>query len=243
MGRMLTVADGISAYEVQPTGECKGALIVVHEVWGLTDHIKNVAERFGSEGYLVLAPDLIRGTGIEDKVTPHLPLDLFNPETRNSVQPQLRELMAPLQAPGFAGQTVAKLKECFNHLYGQAAARERIAIVGYCFGGTYSYNLAVAEPRLKAAVPFYGHADQPDSELSKITCPILAFYGEKDERLIAQLPNLKDRMQTADVDFTAQVYPGCGHAFFNDSNPYAYDGAAAQGAWQRTLDFLGSHLK
>jgi carboxymethylenebutenolidase len=243
MASMIDIADGIPAYEVQTIGECKGGLLVVHEVWGLTDHIKDVAERFATEGYHVLAPDLLVGTGIEEKITPQLPLDLFNPERRNAVQPQLRELMAPLQAPGFAEQTVARLRQCFDYLYEQPAVKQRVATAGFCLGGTYSYNLAVVEPRLKAAVPFYGHADQPVEELRKIKCPILAFFGEKDERLMAQLPDLKQRMEAAGVEFTAQIYPDCGHAFFNDTNPFAYNEAAAKDAWQRSLKFLSEQLK
>ncbi len=239
---MAQLQDGIPAYEVLPDGECKGGLIVIHEVWGLTDHIKDVAERFAGEGYHVIAPDLLSETEIAKHVTPELQRDLFDPEKRSAVQPKLRELMAPLQAPDFGEKTLGKVKQCFDYLYGQSDTRQNVAIAGYCFGGTYSYNLAVAEPRLKAAVPFYGHADQPADELRAIKCPVLAFFGEKDEALVAKLPDLKARMQEAGVDFTAQVYPDCGHAFFNDTNPFAYNEAAARDAWQRALGFLAEHV-
>ncbi len=143
------------AYVAKPTsGEVKGGLIVVHEVWGLAEHVKDVAERFAGEGYVVLAPDLLSETGIEEKVTPGLAEALFDPERRSSVQPKLRELMAPLQAPGFGEETIAKLRSCFEYLFGQAETKQRVAISGFCFGGTYSFGLSVAEPRLKAAVPF-----------------------------------------------------------------------------------------
>jgi len=230
MGTIVDLPDGTPAYEIQPVGDAKGGLLVVHEVWGLTDHIKDVAERFAKEGYYVLAPDLISDTDIAKHVTPQLQKDLFDPEKRSAIQPKLRELMAPLQAPDFGAKTLAKVRSCFNYLYDQPATAKRVAITGYCFGGSYSYNLAVAEPRLKVAVPYYGHADQPADELSKIKCPILAFLGEKDERLMAALPDLKARMSEAGVDFTAQVYPDCGHAFFNDTNPFAYNAAAAKDA-------------
>ena len=112
--------------------------------------------------------------------------------------------------------------------------------MGFCFGGTYSFSLAAAEPRLRAAVPFYGHADQSAEELRNITCPILYFLGGNDENLMAKLPALQERLHEAQVDTTTQVYEGCGHAFFNDSNPYAYNEKAAKDAWQRTLGFVES---
>jgi len=242
MGNILTLPDGTPAYEVQPDGDCKGGLILIHEVWGLVDHIKDVANRFGHEGYYVLAPNLISDTDIEKYATPELQRDLFNPEKRNAVQPQLRQMMAPLQAPDFGDKTLAKVRGCFEYVYKQPVVKQRVAIAGYCFGGTYSFNLAVAEPRLKAAVPYYGHADQSADELKAIKCPVLYFLGEKDENLMSKLPDLKTRMAAAGVDFAAQVYPDCGHAFFNDTNPFAYNEAAAKDAWQKTLDFLAKNL-
>lgn len=146
--------------------------------------------------------------------------------------------MAPIQAPGFAESTVDKLNKCFDYLFERAETKQNVAVTGFCFGGTYSFSLAVVEPRLKAAAPFYGHSDQPAEELRQIDCPIMAFYGEKDERLMSSLPDLKERMKQAGVNFKAQVYPNCGHAFFNDTNRFAYNEAAAKDAWQQVLHFL-----
>ncbi len=228
----------IPVYKAEPKGEIKGGLIVIHEVWGLTDHIKDVADRYAREGYLVYAPDLLVNTGIEERVTAQLQLDLFNPEKRNEVQPKMRELMAPIQSPDFARTTVEALKQVFNNLYNVDSVNKKVAVVGFCFGGTYSYNLAVAEPRLIAAVPYYGHCDHSVDELKSIESTIMAFYGENDQALISTLPDLENRMHEAGVDFAYKVYGGCGHAFFNDTNPYAYNKDAATDSWQRTLDFL-----
>jgi carboxymethylenebutenolidase len=116
-----------------------------------------------------------------------------------------------------------------------------VAVCGFCFGGSYSYSLAISESRLKAAVPFYGHASTEISELQKINCPVLAFYGEKDENLMSTLPELKENMKAAGVNYEAVVYPNCGHAFFNDTNKFAYNQEAATDAWQRTLRFLAAN--
>lgn len=150
--------------------------------------------------------------------------------------------MVPTQAADFGEKTLARLKVCFNLLYDMPEIGQRVAVTGFCFGGSYSYMLAVHEPRLKAAVPYYGHPSMNVDELRNITCPILAFYGEKDESLIKDLDEVKRLMRAAGVKYTARVYPDCGHAFFNGTNPYSYNKPAATDAWKRTLAFLREHL-
>ena len=137
----------------------------------------------------------------------------------------------------------AKLEDCFNWLADQPETQGRVAALGFCFGGTFTFALAVSEPRLSAAVPFYGNADQSEKELAGIKCPVLAFYGEQDTNLINQLPQLEARMQAAKVQFEYKVYPGTGHAFFNDSSPARYNRLAAEDSWQRTLAFFANQLR
>lgn len=250
---MITVGEDLDAYLAAPAGfkdggegergEIRGALIVLHEVWGLVDHIKDVADRFAAEGYLVIAPDLLAKAGPGPELAAELQDKLHDPATRAAAQPKLREAMAPLRAPGFAEKTLASLRSVFDYLVEVPAASSRIGIIGFCFGGTYSFSLAVHEPRLRAAVPFYGHADFDVDQLREISCPVLAFYGEKDEGLVSKLPELKASMKAADVDFTAVVYPGAGHAFFNDANKGAYRQDASVDSWGKTLDFLASNLR
>lgn len=242
---MLTISNNgtsVDAYLSEPAGKPTGGLIVIHEVWGLVDHTRDVADRFAAEGYLVLAPDLLSGTGMTPELATELQSTLFDPEQRSKAQPKLREVMAPLHAPGFAERTVASLQACFEHLHAVPELGGRVAVTGFCFGGTYSFSLATREPRLRAAVPFYGHADLPLEQLRNIGCPVLAFYGEKDAALVDRLPELERLMDEAGVDFTPVVYPGTGHAFFNDTNAWTYDGVASEDAWQRTLGFLAKNL-
>lgn len=244
MGHMLTISHNgttLDAYVGEPAGRPKGGLIVIHEVWGLVGHTKDVADRFAAEGYLVLAPDLLAGTAMTPELAAELQVKLFDPEQRSIAQPKLREAMAPLHAPGFADRTLASLQACFEHLYAMPALAGRVAVSGFCFGGTYSFSLAAREP-LRAAVPFYGHADLPVERLGSITCPVLAFYGEKDAALVDKLPVLTEMMDRAGVDFTPVVYPGTGHAFFNDTNTWTYDADSARDAWTRTLSFLATNL-
>ena len=245
MGTMIELGEApFPAYLSTPSGTASGAIILVHEVWGLVEHVKDVADRFAAEGYLVLAPDVLAGTGMTPEIAAELQLGLFNPDprARNAAQPRLRELMAPIRAPQFAASALVSLRECFDYLVGQGGVGGRIGVVGFCFGGTQSFSLAVHEPRLRAAVPFYGHADFTLEQLRDIRCPVLAFYGERDTGLIEGLPALTRAMGDAGVDFRPQVYPDCGHAFFNDSNPFAYNADAAALAWPATLDFLAETL-
>lgn len=229
------------AYLAELGGAVRGGVIVIHEIWGLNNHTKSIAERLAAEGYVALAPDLLSETDIAAHAA-QLQLDLFNPQKRNQAQPKLRALMAPMQEPGFAEKTLAKVKVCFEQLYQRNDTGQKVAIMGFCFGGSYSFSLAMAEPRLKLALPFYGHTTEDVKDLKKIRCPIRAFYGQKDEGLMASLPALEQAMRTAGVDFAATVYPDCGHAFFNDTNPFAYNQPAAVDAWQKVLSSLSQYL-
>ncbi len=232
-----------SAYVVQPTGELKGALIVIHEVWGLVDHIKDIANRFAAEGYLVLAPDLLSAIGIEAQVG----LELFtlrnhpDEKVRTEAQPRLRDAFASLGTPGYPAWAVGALTAAVDYLERQPGVDGRIAVTGFCFGGSYSFALAAADPRVRAAIPFYGSPNAVQ-DVSTIAAPILALYGVNDPSLIDALPEVTKAMTDAGVDFTSKIYENTGHAFFNDTNPHSYDPVAAQDAWERTKAFLADSL-
>lgn len=233
--------QSVQAYEARPKDTCRGAVIVIHEVWGLVAHTKDVADRVAREGYIAIAPDLLSDT-IDITAAGALQEDLFNPEKRNAAQPRLRELMTPMHNPEFGVATLGKLQACFDYLYALPDAQQKVAAMGFCFGGTYSFGIAVKEPRLKLAIPFYGHADYTTDELSAIACPVRAFYGENDAQLIQDLPELTQKMNSAGVDFEAKTYPNAGHAFFNDTNKFAYSQAAATDAWSRALTALRTYV-
>jgi carboxymethylenebutenolidase len=227
-----------SAYVATPTGAVRGGLVVIHEIWGLQDHIIDVAERFAGEGYLVVAPDLLSHVGLRPDVGAEL-LRLrtsADPGEQTRVQPMLRERMAPIQAPEYASWAVQALRHTLDYLAAQPGV-DRVGVVGYCFGGSYSFALAAADDRISVAVPFYGSPPE-QTDVAAIHCPVLAFYGDQDQRLMDSLPAVTGAMSAAGVDFTAKVYPGVGHAFFNDANPHSYDATAAEDAWQRTLAAL-----
>ncbi len=219
------------------------AIILIHEIWGLTDHIKDVANRLTKEGYAVLAPDLLSGTGVTDKIDQGIMKEIADPATRDEAQKKMREALTPIHSPEFAKETLDKLQVCFDYLLEDDRASEQIGVIGFCLGGTYAFDLAVNQPSLALAIAFYGHAPLEEQKLAKINCPVLAFYGEKDERLMAQVPELEKTMNRLEKDYDFVVYPNTGHAFFNDTNPVTYNQEAAEDAWAMVLAFLKEHFE
>lgn len=242
MGAMLDL-DGVIVYRAEPTIPPRGALVLIHEIWGLVPHIRDVADRWAAEGYLVLAPDLLSDAGITPEVGAELAVLRDEPDEEKRLRGQalLREKFALMNAPAFAAEAVTQLRLVVDALAAEPGIEGRIAVTGFCFGGTYSFALAAADPRVRAAVPFYGVS--PDAaSIARIACPVLALYGEDDPRIVAALPQTRAEMADAGVDFTDTVYPGARHAFFNDTNAVAYDAGAARDAWARALAFLARHL-
>jgi carboxymethylenebutenolidase len=243
MGTTIDLDANLTAYVATPAGEVKGALVLIHEIWGLVPNITNIADRFADEGYLVIAPDILSGIGIVPEVGLELQSLLFSADeqTRSDAQPVLRDRMAPARVPEYAIWAIAALKKAVDHVATAPGVNGRIAVTGFCFGGGYAFALAGADSRITAAVPFYGQAPA-SADVTTISCPVLAFYGDQDASLMATLPAVTTQLTDAGVDFRTQVFPGVGHAFFNDTNSMTYDVKAAAAAWQMTLAFLAEEL-
>ncbi|GAA4174218.1 dienelactone hydrolase family protein [Gryllotalpicola koreensis] len=235
--------DGFTGYVSRPTGEVRGGVIVIEEIWGLVDHIKDIADRFAAQGYVTVAPDILSHAGITPEVGNELLRLRESPDEaeRTRMQPLMREKMAPVNEPEYGSWAVSALKQVVDWLEAQQGVSGRVVVTGFCFGGTYSFALAAADDRVRAAAPFYGAPPQ-GTEYDGFACPVRAFYGEQDERLITGLPEVEQRMSEAGVDFEATVYPGTGHAFFNDTNAHAYNEAAATDSWQKVTDFFAKTL-
>ncbi|WP_349898332.1 dienelactone hydrolase family protein [Parafrigoribacterium soli] len=240
----IDTADGsLPAYRSEPSGAPRGGIVLIHEIWGLVEHIRGVADRLAEAGYLVIAPDLLSGVGVVPEVGQQLQELTFSSDEarRTEAQPLMREKLAPARSPEYGRWAVEALGSVVDLVAAEPGVDGRIAVIGFCFGGSYSFALAAADPRVRAAVPFYGQPPET-SELGSISCPVLAFYGDQDERLMEALPRVTQEMADAGVDFTPRVYEGARHAFFNESNSATYDADAAADAWQRTLTFLDERL-
>ena len=232
----------LTAYRADPPGDVRGGIVVIQEIWGLADHITDVADRFAAQGYVAIAPDLLGHIGLTPEVGAELQQLMSADEaTRTAAQPRMRESLGGARSPEFAAWAVPALRAVVDLLVEQPEVDGSVGVVGFCFGGSYSFALALAEPRLRAAIVFYGGFPET-GDPATIACPVLAFYGEEDHGVTDGVPELEQRMADAGVDFTARLYHRVGHAFFNDTSPSRYNAEAAADAWQRSLDFLGRHL-
>src|SRR5688572_12396065 len=126
---------GLGAYRAAPEGDPRGGIILIHEIWGLVPHIIAVADRFAAEGYVVLAPDLLSDVGVTPEVGAELHAVMADPDEarRTAAQPRMREAMAPLRAPEFAGTAVGRLRKAVDVLAAEPGVDGRIAVVGFCF--------------------------------------------------------------------------------------------------------------
>jgi len=206
------------------TREKRPTVIVVQEWWGLNDHIKDVSRRFAKEGYVAIAPDLFSRLGHKVTADPGEAGKLMNALQQSD---GLKDLQA----------TVEYLKTA----PGVDAAR--VGVTGFCMGGSYALLLPCVNQDIKAAVPFYGQIPNPDTPLQKLVCPILYIYGEEDGWITkADVQRLAAALKKYNKVGEVKTYPGCQHAFFNDTRKEVYRPAEAKDAWQRTLAFFKQHL-
>lgn len=137
---------------------------------------------------------------------------------------------------------MADFQAGLRYLQGQPyVRRDRIGMVGFCFGGNVTWRVATKTPELGAAVPFYG-PNPPLEDVPGIQAAVLAIYGELDNFVNAGIPAIEAAMAQHGKTFERVVYPNARHAFFNDTRP-AYNAEAAQDAWTRMLGWFERYLK
>jgi carboxymethylenebutenolidase len=196
-------------------------VIVIHEIWGLVDHIKDVASRLAREGYVALAVDLF-----EEKTVTKL-------EEGHAVREKFTE-----------EKILGDLNGAFNYLKTLSYVNQnRIGSVGFCMGGGLSLLLACHNRELAAPVIFYGRNPSPIDLVRNLECPILGNYAGADFAITGSDINLLEQTLTKyGKEFDIKVYPGAPHAFFNDTRE-SYRPDAAKDAWERTLKFFNKQLK
>lgn len=200
----------------------RGAVLVVHENRGLTDHIRSVAGRLAASGYSALA------------------LDLLSEEGGTASFADEAQVTAALNKVA-DGRFVADLKAAIGELE-RRTPNARIGSVGFCFGGGMVWSLlAAGEPRLAAAAPFYGPLPQGADFAGSPNVAVLGVYAEQDERVNASREAATKALQKAGLTYEIVTYPNADHAFFNDTGQ-RYNAAAAGAAYQKLTDWFGSHL-
>jgi carboxymethylenebutenolidase len=212
----------IRAYVAYPERKAKApAIIVVHEIFGLTDWEPTVADRLAKQGYVAIVPDLLSS---KYGVTP------ADPDSG-------RKLVAELEPE----RITADLDAAYTYVNGlPAVAKDRIGIIGFCWGGGQSFRYATNNPNLRAVVVAYGPA--PDSAaMRRIQAPVLGIYGENDARITAALPAVVGQMQSAGKTFTQEIFPGTGHGFLKPGRQGS-DGPQVERAWTRIFEFYRARL-
>ncbi len=211
-------ASTMFGYLAEPTkaGSFPG-VVVIHEIFGLNDHIRDVARRLAKVGFIALAPDLASRSG-GSATAANVPGVL----TSGPVEDRVADLDA----------AAARIAE----VGGYSGA---LGVIGFCFGGGMTLSLAAANPDVLAAVPYYGPTPEPAGSIAATNAAILAHYGATDERVNAGIPALEAAM--AGKTLQIRVWDGAGHAFNNDALP-TYVEATAIDAWTETVNWLDTHL-
>jgi len=220
----VSFGSGGSGLLVKPEGKGPSpAVIVIQEWWGLDDWVKDQARALAKEGYVALAVDLYRG-----KVT--------------NKQEEAHQFMMGLPPE----QAMGDLKAAFGFLQARPdVKKDRIGAIGWCMGGRYTLALATEEPKLAAAVPYYGAPPTDAAAIAKIKAPVLGNYGGDDKGPSPeQVKAFEAEMKKAGKSVDIKIYDGAPHAFANPNNPWGgYREAAAKDAWGRTTAFLAQNLK
>lgn len=215
-------ARTLHSYLVFP--EAKGkvpALVVIHENRGLTDWVRSVADQLAELGYIAIAPDLLSGMAPNGGRTSDFPDADAAREAISRLPPE--QVTADLNA---AADYVAKLPACNG----------KVAVAGFCWGGSQSFRFATNRANLAAAFVFYGTGPDDKEAIARIRCPVYGFYGGSDARVNATVPGTEALMKEAGKVFEAVTYEGAGHAFMRlGEEPDAAEAnkKAREQAWAR----------
>ncbi|MGI8747775.1 MAG: dienelactone hydrolase family protein [Deinococcus sp.] len=223
MPESLTFRSGsrtLDAFLTLPDGEGPfPGVLVIHEIFGLNDNVREVAERFAGQGYAALAVDLFGG--------------------QNRALCMLRFMSGLLLDPLHNG-SVHDLHAALGVLAARSEVDSaRLGAVGYCMGGSFAVALACTDGRLKAIAPYYAVNPRPLEAVAR-SCPVVGSYPEQDFTA-GMGRKLEAELEKQGVPHDIKVYEGAKHSFANDHGPN-YDAAASEDAWARTLRFFGKHV-
>lgn len=215
--------DSLRAYVAYPERKDRApAVIVIHEVFGLTNWEPTVGDKLAMNGFVAIVPDLLSSRWHTSPATPD----------------SGRKLVAQLAPDAITSD----LDAAYGYLNSLSAVdKDHIGVMGFCWGGGQSFRYATNNPKLRAAVVCYGVA--PDSSsLTKINAPVLGVYGENDARVNGQLAGVSETMKRLGRSFVADSYPGTGHGFLKPGRQGS-EGPEVDRAWTRILGFFHEKLK
>jgi carboxymethylenebutenolidase len=209
----------LKAFVVYPERKEKAPVVlVIHEIFGLTDWVRGVCDQLAENGVIAIAPDLLSGQTYPD-------VD------------GARKAIAALPKE----QVIADLNATAEYALKIPAGNGSLTVGGFCWGGGWAFNYASMNPKLKAAYSFYGPVPDDPAVIAKIACPVYGFYGEKDERVNAGIPGGAALMKAAGKKFEPLIFEGAGHGFMRAGESpegLADDKQAREGAWTRWKSLL-----
>jgi carboxymethylenebutenolidase len=209
-----------SGYLAEPKDSTRHpGIVVIQEYWGLVPHIKSVAERFASQGYVALVPDLYHGETATE------------PDEARKLAMQLKE-----------DEAVKEITAAGNYLLSRANVYPKaLGVIGFCMGGGLAIATAAKSSEIGAVVVYYGSPHTADRAKS-INAPLLGLYAEHDRIPKELIENFAKELSEKGIPHEIHFFPGTQHAFFNDTRPGIYNPEAAQKAWDMTLKWLGKYL-
>jgi carboxymethylenebutenolidase len=206
----------IKAFVVYPERKDKAPVVlVVHEIFGLTDWVRSVCDQLAESGVIAIAPDLLSGQKFEDA-------------------DGARKAVAALTEQ----QIKSDLDATSDYALKIPACNGTLAVCGFCRGGGWAFIYANENPKLKAAYSFYGAAPVEASKVANIGCPVYGFYAENDERVNVTIPKAEELMKAAGKKYESVIYKGAGHGFMRSGEPASPnmregDKKARDEAWAR----------
>ena len=207
-------------YLATPASGKGPGVLVIQEWWGLVPHIKRVADRFAAEGFSALAPDMYHGKTADE------------PDGAGKLFMALNIAQAEKDLRGAA-----------KYLAGQSSTG-KLGAVGFCMGGQLALFAGTVNQNVGAVVDFYGIHPNVKPDYGKLSGPVLGLFAEKDGFVTPQTAREVDAaIKKAGKSSEIHIYPNVDHAFFNEDNTAAYNKAAADDAWRRTIAFFRQHVK
>ena len=216
--------DNAYAFVAEPDDNARHpGVVMIQEWWGIEPHIRQLAQKLATEGFVVAVPDLFHGKIATEPDDAQKMVMMI----RGNVEKAAREIIGALD-------TVKAMPN---------VEPKKLGLMGFCVGGFLAYYVASRYPDLGTVVPFYGAGYDPTpEEVAKVNAPVLAFYGSKDQsNPMEQVRKIERMYKEAGKDITVKVYDA-GHAFLNPDHGMGNEKAAAE-AWPLAVNFLKQHLK
>ena len=230
-GEWVKVKQGtreVNCFVVYPEVKDKAtAVVVIHEIFGLTDWVRGVADQFAEAGYIAIAPDLLSGTAPGGGGTAELGGGDAVRNVIGKLPPD--QITADLNA---VADYVAKLPACNG----------KVAVGGFCWGGGQTFRFATNNKNVKIAFPFYGTGPEKPEDIARIQCPVYGFYGGNDARVNATIEPAQKALGKLGRTYEPHGYDGAGHGFLRGQDGSPANLAAAQQAWPKTVAFFRAKL-